>query len=289
MINFEYYELEYKLGKLSPLRMKKVPTNIKTDLIYIIGAYYYFIEQCLTFDSPTVFGFHDPALQSPQNLLQKRIVKNLFPKFDLIHLLNKPQMNIIPPNCNYFLLENTWFGDFPEFQNKFEKFTVLFFGRHEESKGLKTLEYVAAHFPDDLVLNIAGSGSVPLNIPNSKNNIHDLGFLDTDQLYYHISKSHAVLFPSFSEASSIVAIESVSNSTPVIYRDIPQNFLLERSDLCLKCSRDEEFLDSIKKMSASFKENPQQYLDGCRKLRNILMPSEEYFDTLIFNLNSIID
>ena len=288
MINFQYRELEYRIGKMSPLRMKKIPSLVNTDLIYIMGAYYYFLKQCLKLNSPKVYGFHDPALQSPKNLLQKRIVKNLFPKFSLIHLLNKWQLKMIPSNSNHFLLENTWFGELPKIQEKFEKFTVLFFGRHEESKGLKTLEYVAMNFPDDSVLNIAGSGSVPLNLLHPKNNVNFLGFLDDNELYYNISRSHAVLFPSFSEASSIVAIESISHSTPVIYRNIPQNFLLERSDLCLKCTSDEEFLTGVIKLGSSYEENPQEYLNRCKGLPSILMSKDDYFNTLISSMVSIM-
>lgn len=279
--------MEYKIGKLNPLRMKNVP-SIKSDLLYVIGAYYYFLEQTLSLDGPKVYGFHDPALQSPGNLLQKRIVKSLFPKFNLFHLLSSSQVKVIPQNSRYFLLENTRFSALPSFQEKFEKFTILFFGRHEESKGIMTLQNVAQNISSNIELNIAGSGNVPLNIPASKNNVHVLGFLNDKDLYYNIAKSHAVLFPSFSEASSLVAIQSLSNFTPLVYRDIPENSLLEKSDLCIKCHNDEDFLQGLNTLRIEYERDPQEYLEKCKKLPYILSDPQDYFNSFINNICSVL-
>lgn len=287
IIKFDYHEVAYKRGRFNPLRMEAIP-KIDTDVTYVTGGYYYFLKQCFKSNSPTIYGFHEPALQKPNSRLQKLIVNKLFPKFDLFHLLNEVQLEIIPKESKYFILSNTWFDEIPKSTDKFEKFTILFLGRHEVSKGIDTLEYVINNAENDIELYIAGSGSVNLNVPKDKSNVHVLGFVEEKILGEYLSKSHAVLFPSYSEASSIVAVEALAHSTPLVYRGLPQNALLDNIEMCLKADNDINFLKAVNELKKQYSLNPSEYLKKCSLLPGFLMPSETYIETFIAKAASLI-
>lgn len=288
MIKFNYHEIPYIAGRYNPRRMKEVP-NLVSDVFYITGGYYFFLRQCLQFKGPKVYGFHDPALQTPNSFLQGRIIKGLFPKFDMFHILNTLQETLIPAYAKRFLLENTFFEPIPDFREKFKKFTVFFFGRHEKSKGIDTLEYVIQNLNEDIELYIAGSGSVKIDIPSGKKNIHLLGFVDELTLRDYLSRSHVVLFPSYSEASPGVVTETLANSTPLVFRNIPQNRILINTELNIKCDTDSDFLDALLKLKVEYDSDPKLYLDKCRKLSQKLMSPEKYITIFIDNIRSIVE
>ena len=287
MIKFPYHEIDFKAGKYNPRRMKKVP-QLASDVFYISGGYYFFLRQCLKFSGPKIFGFHDPALQTPENLLQRMIVNKLFPKFNSIHILNEQQKILIPLSVKTFLLPNTWFEQLPAFEDKFEKFTVFFFGRHEVSKGIDTLEYVLSHLSREIEFFIAGSGSVKINLPEDKPNVYFLGFVDDKELSYYLSRSHVVLFPSYSEASSGVATETLAHSTPLVYRDIPQNGLLNNIDLNIKCKSNQEFLTAIQNLKKLYETDKMGYFERCKKLGKSLITPETYINTIIGEAKKLV-
>ncbi|MGC8735138.1 MAG: hypothetical protein ACP5RD_08995, partial [bacterium] len=131
-IKFNYEEINYN-KKIILLIDLKITSNADSDIIYTPSAYYYFVKKILSLKGTKIWGFHNPKLKNPEGFFDKRLIKKLIPKFDKIHLLNNSQINVIK-NKNIFLLENTFLGEISERKNKFDKFTVIFFGRHEEDK-----------------------------------------------------------------------------------------------------------------------------------------------------------
>lgn len=285
---FEYEEIDYdNRSRYIPLRAMDLPDNIDTDVLYVTGGYYFFLKQSLKFQLPKVYGFHDPALQNPNNYFQKRIIKKLLPKFEVIHLLNSSQSNIVKIPQKSVLLENTWFDNVPPKETKLRKFTIVFFGRHEKDKGVDTVKYIINNIPPDIVLIICGSGSMSDELRTERENVKYMGFVAEDELEKIISECHAVLFPSYSEASSLVALESLAHNTPLIYRDISQNEFLSNKPLCKKASSDIEFLDCVKTLKTYFYDKPEEYLSQCDKLFSTLMPKDEYINTFLHEIINV--
>ena len=278
---FKYEELPFSKSKYTPLRAHKFPKYIETDVAYVTGGYFFFLKQVTKIKIPMIYGFHDPALQGDRNYFQRKIVKQLLPKFKIIHVLNRNQQKVLTNKSKSVLLPNTWFYDKPPILPKYEKFTVLFFGRHEKDKGIETLKYVMNNLPLDINLVICGSGTMSDELRVNSPNINFLGFVSEQKLEELISKSHAVLFPSYSEASSLVSIETLAHYTPLVYRRIDQNEMLFDKELCIGASTDAEFLQSIIKLKEIYDENKENYITKSRGLFNSLMSKEEYLRKFI--------
>jgi glycosyltransferase involved in cell wall biosynthesis len=284
-ITFQYIELPYHSSPISPMKLKKIPED-NFDFVYIIGGYYGILKQLFEVKGIKTYGFHDPALQNPKNSLQKKILSTLIPRYDKVHLLSKEQNEIIN-NKNKFLLENTWLGEPVPMVEKFEKFTVLFFGRHENIKGIQTVEYIASNLPENIDLIITGTGESSSKLSGiSRKNVRNLGFVDENELYSLLSKSHLVLFPSYVEASSLVMVEAISHHTPLVYRAIPQNELLKNSRMSIVANDDSEFLDAIVNTEKKYSEDKIMYLKSCAELPLLLMPKEDYMKKFIDNFLS---
>lgn len=287
IVKFEYEEIEYEgRSRFTPLHAKSLSEVIDADALYVTGGYYFFLKQSLKLQTAKVYGFHDPALQTPKNYFQKRIIKKLLPRFDVIHLLNSPQLNILKLPEKSVLLENTWFEKVPPRVPKLVKFSLVFFGRHEKDKGVETVKYIIDNLPPDIDLFICGTGSMSNELKKEKENVKYMGFVTEDVLGRVISECHGVLFPSYSEASSLVALESLAHNTPLVYRDIIQNEFLSNRPLCKKASSDIEFLENIKTLKTYYYEKPEEYLLQCDELFSTLMPKNEYADLF---LNKIIN
>ncbi len=280
IIKFDYIEIPFVKSKITPLKMKNLP-EVGEGIIYSNAGYYYFLKQILKLKNRNIWGFHDPSLMNPKNYFQKKILNNIIPKFDKIHILNEIQGKIIKNNY-VNLLENSYLGDAVPKKEKFDKFTVLFFGRHEEDKGVNTVKYVAENLSDGIDLLIAGSGSQSNKLNIKKGNVKFLGFVSDDDLYEKILKSHLVLFPSYSESSlSFVANESLAHYTPLIYRDIEINKMLEKIPFNLPARKDEEFLNNIYIKYKEYNKDPDLYLKKCYNLPNYLMSKEDYIQLFI--------
>ena len=277
---FSYTELLYKKSKFKPMKLKQIP-NDSFEFIYVMGGYYGILKQLLHIKGIKTYGFHDPALQNPKNALQKRILSKIIPEFDKVHMLSEEQIKIVE-NKNKFLLENTWLFDPIPQEEKFDKFTVLFFGRHENIKGISTVKYVAENLPESINMIITGTGESS-NILNNINrkNVKNLGFIDEKELSSLISKSHIILFPSYVEASSLVPVEAFAHHTPVIYRPIPQNRLLMKSEFNISASEDLEFLQAILLAEKNYSEESELYLKYCFNLSELLTPRDEYLKLFI--------
>jgi glycosyltransferase involved in cell wall biosynthesis len=276
-IKFNYEEINYN-KKIILLIDLKITSNADSDIIYTPSAYYYFVKKILSLKGTKIWGFHNPKLINPEGFFDKRLIKKLIPKFDKIHLLNNSQINVIK-NKNIFLLENTFLGEISERKNKFDKFTVIFFGRHEEDKGVETVRYVAERLPNEIDLLIAGEGSKSYLLKEiKKDNVKFLGFIDDELLMDYVARSHLMLFPSYKESSSYAILESLANSTPIIYRPIPENNLISKIKFNIVARSDEDFLKGIIYKYNEYKENEEEYLENCYKLPSYLMPRDEYIE-----------
>lgn len=280
LVGYEYVELPASRVKFTPLRLKEIP-DLNHDALYAMGGYYTYLKQILSIDVPKIYGFHDPALQNASNIRQKRILSDLIPLFDMVHFLSEGQKELVPAAKKSVVLPNTWLQDKPPKKEKYQDFTVTFFGRHELSKGIDTVDYVSRNLPDGVRLIIAGSGSVKLQSNDYGANVEVKGFLENEELWDIISKSHATLFPSRSEASSLVALESIVHGTPIIYRPISANRSLSGVPLCKEASDDSGFLEGVKWLREEWHSDPASYLEKCSNLVDEVMSADEYAEQFI--------
>ncbi len=280
MIKFNYTEIDYKSGFLKPLQAKKIP-EIIDDNLYVMSGYYMFIKQSLNIKGNKTYGAHDPSLENPDNILKKRILTELIPKFDSVHILNEPQRKYIK-NKNIKLLHLTWLGEKMRFEQKFNKFSIIFYGRHEEDKGINTILNIAKILNNDIDLYIVGAGSKSYLFNDiKKQNIKVLGFLEENKLYDLITKCHAVIFPSYSEVYSAISYESMACHTPLIYRNINANEFLNYIDFEKICNNDDDFIRNILSLKKLYDTDREEYIKKCRELDNYLMSSDEYLKSFI--------
>lgn len=278
-IKFKYEEIEAK-GWFFPFMLKQLP-QIKCDLIYVMGGYYFYIRQILKLNGKKVYGGHDPSLMKPKTFFKKRILKSLLPKFDKIHAINKEELMWSTYNKNTYVLENTYFGPVLSYEKKPDNFTVLYYGRHEKIKGTETVKYIINNLDPTLSIIIAGAGTESESLKYNKQNFLFLGFINEDVLYETIRKAHAVLFPSYTEVSPLVVYEVLGNYTPIIYRNRDFNSVLNNIELCRKADSDQEFLDQIYYLYTIFKTKRDYYDTMCSKLPSGIDSFENYIEKFI--------
>jgi len=290
-INFEYHTIPFKKSGITPLKLKYLPP-IESDVLYIYGTGFYYLKQLISYDITKIYGFHgnlgDPYKYSWFNLkdiYNLRVWSKIFPHFYKFHILNKNQEEFLKKflhNPNIYLLENTYLESSFKLFEKFDKFTVFFFGRHEIDKGIETVIYVAENLPEDIDLIIAGKGSKSKMLDKiSRKNVKILGFLDDEKLYELLSRSHLLLFPSHLESSSAIPLESLAHQTPIIYRPMPENHNLDKISFNIKAETDIEFLNGIISKYMEYKNDREKYIKNCRELPNYLMSKEEYISKFI--------
>ena len=278
-INFDYEEHESR-GKFLPFMLKKIP-DINCDVIYVIGGYYFFVRQILKLRGKKVYGGHDPSLLNPETFFKKRLLKSLLPKFNKVHAINKEEMKWIKYNRNTHVLENTYFGPVIPYVKKPDNFTIFFYGRHEKIKGTDTIKYIINNLDSSISFIIAGSGTESESLKTNLKNLTYLGFVNEEQLYETIRRSHAVIFPSLIEVSSLVIYEVLGNYTPLIYRNKEFNSFLEKIELCRKADTDPDFLAQIEFLYKLFEERREYYDEICSKLPAKLTNFESYMNKFI--------
>ena len=112
--------------------------------------------------------------------------------------------------------------------------TVLFFGRHEERKGLKVLLEAAASLPEDVTIWIVGQG--PLTDSLKAKYAHDprlvwLGRVDDDELAQRLAGADVFCAPSlFGESFGVVLLEAMAASTAIVASDLPGYRAVARPD-----------------------------------------------------------
>lgn len=280
-IKFKYTELKSKGGRYTPLHASRIP-EINADVIYTTVPYYGFLRQISKIDLPKVWGFHDPSLQNPSNFLQRSVLSKLLPRFDMLHLLSSVQLDQVKNIKNVRVLESTWIYEMPECANKYEKFTVMFYGRHETDKGIETLLKVKSEIGDDVKFIVAGSGPRTKDLENKFSESELVGFVSDEELINYVKQSHVTLFPSQSESTtSLVAMESLANCTPILYRDIPVNKTLGTFDMNIRCHNDEDFIRGIEKLRHLYESDREKYMEQCRKLQSKMVGYKEYLDIFI--------
>ena len=288
--NFQYFEIETKWGRLMPLKMKKIP-SMDLDIIYTSAGYYSLVKQILLMPGKKIFGFHIPALEHPNGLRSRALLKKLLPQFNGIHVLSPTQLGLLPKGINVIELPNTAFIEQRNIEIcKFEIFTVVYFSRWELTKGIQTLVYVCSKMPDDIRVIILGFGSVDVNkLIGKRKNIEIKGMVDENSLYDIVKQSHVTLFPSFAESSSLTLFESLALGTPIVYRNIPQNSFLTNNDFTLnsQASSDDDFVESILNLKKLYDEDKKSYYQNCSFLKEEVMSIEEYtkkFNAFLCNL-----
>ncbi|MEM3272133.1 MAG: glycosyltransferase, partial [Thermoplasmatales archaeon] len=143
-------------------------------------------------------------------------------------------------------------------------------------------KYIAENLPNDIDLIIAGTGSESYILNNiRRENVKILGFLDDNKLSEIISKSHLVLFPSENESSSLVSVESLAHCTPLIYKPIPENYMLQKIQFNIQANNDIDFLKGIMLKYNEYIKDKEKYISECYKLPQYLISKEEYINKFI--------
>ncbi len=282
-----YNEVRFRRGKFTPLQMDDPPNYDKYDVVYTMAGYYGFLKQIIEHASiKKIFGLHDPALQNPKlNRLQRMIIDKLVPKFDVVHLQDQSQKNIFKNVDNRFRVLQTWYyGPYPDLKtsHSFDRFTIVFAGRHETDKGFDTLMQIAKKIPDNVDLIILGTGTRTEELQNLNNNVKNLGFVSDFELSDILKKSHVMLYPSYSESTTSMTLnDGLINGLPILFRPIPQNTDLLNYPECKKCEKTEDFLDSIINLRDKWESDPNEYLELRISLQNRLKNKGDYVQAFI--------
>ena len=280
-INFDYTELKTRGGKYTPLRASKIP-ELDADVIYTTVPYYGFLKQISKISIPKIWGFHDPSLQTPSNFLQRKLLNELLPKFDLVHLLSSTQIEKAAKSKKIKVLETTWMYELPECKAKYDQFTLMFYGRHETDKGIDTLIKMKSELGSTVRFIVAGFGPRTRDLEGKFSKEELVGFLNREELLNYVQRSHVTLFPSYSESTtSLVAMESLANCTPLLFRDIPVNENLKQYSLNIMCKDDMDFLKGAGKLKDLFEADEVKYLEECRKLQSKIVTYKEYIDIFV--------
>lgn len=288
MVCFDYHEIPRQSGQLLPLsyRSKVFSASSLTsnifEAVYVMADRPHLLQKAMNIGERIIFGAHDPYLLH-LNGQEKRRFEELWRNVDAIHVLSPAQYRFSRYNPNLCSLPNTWLGQPAPVMKKFSKFTVLFFSRHEKEKGIDILHQVAKALPEDIDLYVAGSGTKTHLISEvRRSNIHLLGFLPEEQLYAYIARSHAVLFPSRWESGlAMVAVEALAHYTPLVYRDMVENWILKRHPLNVAAVSDKEFLEAILHLKNLFETDRHGYLRQCSELSRLLESSRSYLENFI--------
>lgn len=277
-----YEEIGFKRGKFSPLQMAELPDYGIYDVVYTTASYYSFLKQILKHSkTKNIFGFHDPALQSDRlNFLQRRILNEVIPKFNVIHLQDESQKKVFKHIDERFKVLQTWYvGNLPNLTNtpSYTRFTVLFTGRHETSKGIDTLIELSRKLPDDIDIIVTGTGNRSPDLRNSSHNMKVLGFVSDLQLSEIMLKSHTLLYPSYSESTTSMTLnDGLANGLPILFRPIPQNSELLGYKECIKCESVSDFINGILSLKEEWEKDSRAFLIRRQALQNHLIQKGDY-------------
>jgi phosphatidyl-myo-inositol alpha-mannosyltransferase len=112
--------------------------------------------------------------------------------------------------------------------------TVLFFGRHEQRKGLRVLLEAAAGLPEDVTIWIVGQG--PETAALKAKYAHDtrlvwLGRVDDEELANRLAAADVYCAPSlFGESFGVVLLEAMAAGTAIVASDLPGYRAVARPD-----------------------------------------------------------
>ncbi len=287
---FKYSEIGYSRGRMVPLHMTERVDYDGYDIIYTSATFYWFLRQFESWSrrsgAKRVFGLHNPVLRKGARLnVLEKLSSKLIPRFDVIHLLDDSQASLFAGYEKKIRMLPYWFiGEPPRLasSNLFDRFTVLFVGRHETSKGFDALVEVARAIPEYMDLVIVGSGSRSNELKQiQRGNVHILGFVEDEELSNYMLRSQALLFPSYSEASSAIPIDALAFGLPVIYRGIPSNWVLQSIGDCKLAESPQEFLSGIGALYESWKKDPDRYFESRKNLQDRIREGGDYIQKFI--------
>ena len=112
--------------------------------------------------------------------------------------------------------------------------TVLFFGRHEERKGLGVLLEAASALPDDVTVWIVGHGPETDALKErfgSGGRLVWLGRLNDEELAQRLAGADVYCAPSlFGESFGVVLLEAMAAGTAIVASDLPGYHAVARPD-----------------------------------------------------------
>lgn len=273
-------------------RIKKIVKEEKPDLVNIhmpvpgIGD----MVNILTFNIPKIVTYHAGTLHKGVSLLS--VVTTIYEKVFLKFLLN----------CTTFIITSSdylRFGFLSKYQKKSititpgvdeelfikdlskknEDPTILFvatLGKSETYKGLESLIYsvdiLKARIPN-IVLNVVGDGSMREEYEelvkklNLIENIKFWGRLNGERLAEKYKKSHLFVSASTKESFSMVILEAMSSSLPVIAFDVGSTSQMIEDGVngyLLSCANKKMMTEKIYELLTD-KEKAQKFGESGRK------------------------
>lgn len=276
MVNFDYQEIRHASGQLLPRNF----SSASIETVYTMTDRPQILQKAKELGAcRVIFGAHDPYLLLLKGK-KRRLFEEVWRRVTAIHILSPEQVAFSRYNSNLFPLPNTWFGCTIPRPKKFSKFTVLFFSRHEVDKGFDIVQQVARTLPEDIDLYVVGSGTRISRVRAS--NVHVLGFIPETELYSLIERSHVILFPSRRESGlSMVAVEALAHHTPLVYRDMAENWILKKHRLNFAVDRDAKFLCGLEHLKNMYQADRSGYLEQCSQLPSLLESRKSYVENFV--------
>lgn len=178
-------------------------------------------------------------------------------RFDLVHTVT-PAFECDHPN----LVHIPNFVDTEQFRPDRapldDEFTVIVTAAHIPEKGWDHARDVAARLPDGIRLAATGESDDP--------NVHDLGFLDEDDLARAYAAAHVVLHPARVDTDSMVINEATASGTPVVTTPLPTH--VRENEAVLHARTPSEMVGLIRLLHREW-ERGAGYEDRCRLARSM--------------------
>ncbi len=139
-----------------------------------------------------------------------------------------------------------------------EQFTVLVTAAHIPEKGWDHVREVAGRLPDGIRLAATGGSDDP--------DVHDLGFLDEDDLARAYAGAHVVLHPARVDTDSMVINEAAASGTPVVTTPLPTH--VRENEAVLHARTPSEMVGLIRLLHREW-ERGAGYEERCRLARSM--------------------
>ncbi len=220
----------------------------KHDVIYFMNAYFMqdvcvWLAKKVANNPPIISSQHAAMWQEGQihNLYMHSVSRHFLNYFDAHHVLNEEDyetyrtwnlndVNLIPNGVNTKEFK-------PSRRDKSDTFTILFVGRLDYQKGIRTLldaikilELRGSHSATKISFEVCGTGPLKNIVDvfaSHRPNFRSHGYVTDQQLHSLYESSSLFVMPSIRETFGLVALEAMSSGLPLIVTDIsgPRSFV----------------------------------------------------------------
>ncbi len=235
--DFKFFPVSNLRWRYSKYLNEYLKNNIMNyDIVWIHAIWlshsYFSSKYCLRYNIPYIISLHGllESYSIKQKYFKKKIYwylaeKKVFNHAAAIHCLTKTEQNTIRQisDINTFVVPNSVNTE-PFLEKEFDKLrTICFVGRFHKKKALDLLLRAIARIPN-LKLLVAGGGEKKYekyiyNLVKELqigDRVEFKGFANKAVQKEIFQESAFLVLPSYSEGLSMVGLESVMNSTPVL-------------------------------------------------------------------------